>query len=99
MIKWIEKPQGNCPIFATGLFLGYFFYFKARGRYAFIEFSKDESDWIENKTEADYILQEFEKEVAHALKLWSCRLLIWKGCWKFLTKQTLNRLCSYNGNT
>jgi len=87
MIKWIEKPQGNCPRFATGLFLGHFFYFKARGYYASIEFSKTESDWADNKTEADYILQEFDQQIAHALKLSRCRLLIWKGCWKFLTNQ------------
>ena len=39
MIKWKHKPSGNCPVQAEGWFLGYYFYFRARGNEAIIEFS------------------------------------------------------------
>jgi hypothetical protein len=44
MIKWKYKPAGNCPVQAEGWFLGHYFYFRARGEWAIIEFAKTQED-------------------------------------------------------
>jgi len=75
MIKWKYKPAGNCPVQAEGWFLKQPFYFRARGEYATIEF--------ENHF---YVLAETEEYAAGWLPKWYCRLLIWKGCIKFILK-------------
>ena len=75
MIKWKYKPAGNCPVQAEGWFLGYYFYFRARGEYATIEF--------ENHF---YVLTKTEPYMAGWLPKWICKLLIYKGCIKFILK-------------
>jgi len=75
MIKWKYKPSGNCPVQAEGWFLGHYFYFRARGEYATIEF--------ENHF---YVLTKTEPYMAGWLPKWICKLLIYKGCIKFILK-------------
>jgi len=83
MIKWIYKPSGNCPIQAEGYFKGYYFYFRARGEHATIELSE-----VENGPKvAYYILAKTQPYMAGWLPKWICRLLIWKGCFKFYFKK------------
>ena len=45
MIKWKYKPSGWCPVQSEGHFLGYYFYFRARGEHATIDFAKTENNW------------------------------------------------------
>jgi len=75
MIKWKYKPAGNCPVQAAGWFLKHYFYFRARGEYATIEF--------ENHF---YVLTKTEPYMAGWLPKWKCKLLIYKGCIKFILK-------------
>jgi hypothetical protein len=75
MIKWKYKPSGNCPVQAEGWFLKQPFYFRARGELATIEFGN-----------YFYVLAETEEYAAGWLPKWYCRLLIWKGCLKFILK-------------
>jgi hypothetical protein len=86
MIKWKYKPAGNCPVQAEGWFLGYYFYFRARGEYATIEFAKTEEDQGADVLSAFYVLTKTEEHMAGWLPKWICRLLIYKGCIKFLFK-------------
>ena len=88
MIKWKYKPSGNCPVQAEGYFLGYYFYFRARGEYATIEFSKEEG----RPEVAYYILTETDEYMAGWLPKWKCRLLIWKGCLKFIIRKQIQKL-------
>jgi len=88
MIKWTRKPHGNCPVQAEGYFMGYYFYFRARWKEAVIEFSETETDWEYNRYIACYTLFSTKDEYAAGwLPTWVCRLLIWKGCLKFLFKR------------
>jgi hypothetical protein len=82
MIKWKYKPSGNCPVQAEGYFSGYYFYFRARGEHATIEFSKEQ----DSPEVAYYILARTQPYMAGWIPKWICRLLIWKGCIKFLFK-------------
>jgi len=84
MIKWKYKPVGNCPVQAEGWFLGHYFYFRARGEHATIEFSKSEEA---NVLSAFYVLIKTEEYMAGWLPKWRCKLLIYKGCLKFLFKK------------
>ena len=86
MIKWKYKPAGNCPVQAEGWFLGHYFYFRARGEYATIEFSKSEDYHNRNKIYKRYILTKTEEYMAGWLPKWKCKLLIYKGCIKFILK-------------
>lgn len=88
MIKWIYRPSGNCPVQAEGYFLGYYFYFRARGEYATIEFNT-----VEGGPEvAYYILTQTDEYMAGWLPKWICRLLIWKGCFKFMIRKRIQKL-------
>ena len=87
MIKWKRKPSGNCPVQAEGWFLGYYFYFRARYEQATIEFSLTEAGWENDLIHGRYELIETEPFAAGYLHTWLCRLLIWKGCIKFLFKK------------
>jgi len=92
MIKWKYKPAGNCPVQAEGWFLGHYFYFRARGECATIEFAKTEEDQEANILSAFYVLSEIEEEyMAGWLPKWKCRLLIYKGCIKFILKHKSNK--------
>ena len=82
MIKWKYKPAGNCPVQAEGWFLGHYFYFRARGEHATIEFSKEEY----GLEVVYYILTETDEYMAGWLPKWKCKLLIYKGCLKFILK-------------
>lgn len=85
MIKWKYKPSGNCPVQAEGYFLGHYFYFRARYNTAVIEFAKTETDWEYSRLISRYILLDMEEDYAAGwLPKWICRLLIWKGCLKFI---------------
>ena len=87
MIKWKYKLSGNCPVQAEGWFLGYYFYFRARWSEAIIEFSKTEAGWENDLIHARYVLATTELYAEGWLPNWRCRLLIWKGCLKFLFKK------------
>jgi hypothetical protein len=84
MIKWKYKPVGNCPVQAEGWFLGHYFYFRARGEHATIEFSESEEA---NVLSAFYVLIKTEEYMAGWLPKWKCKLLIYKGCLKFIFKK------------
>lgn len=87
MIKWKYKPTGNCPVQAEGWFLGHYFYFRARGNKATIEFSKTEEAWENNSTHTRYRLYRTKKaHNAGWLPKRMCRVLIWQGCLRFLLK-------------
>ena len=88
MIKWIYKPSGNCPVQAEGYFLGHYFYFRARGEHATIEFSKEEY----GLEVVYYILTKTKPYMAGWLPKWKCRLLIWKGCLKFIIRKQIQKL-------
>ena len=92
MIKWKYKPAGNCPVQAEGWFLGYYFYFRARWSQAVIEFSLTEVGWKNDLIHACYVLTTTEEYAAGWLPHWKCRLLIWKGCLKFLFKRNKHKL-------
>lgn len=87
MIKWKYKPTGQCPVQAEGWFLGYYFYFRARWDSAIIEFSLTEAGWDNDLIHGRYVLLKTDLYVAGYLPAWKCRLLIWKGCIKFLFKK------------
>jgi hypothetical protein len=87
MIKWKNKPSGECPVQAEGWFLGYYFYFRARYEEATIEFSLNEDCWENDLINARYILLKTDEYAAGYLDPRLCRLLIWKGCIKFLFKK------------
>lgn len=84
-IKWKYKPSGNCPVQAEGWFIGYYFYFRGRNNKAVIEFSKTEEGWKNDSIQARYVLRITQGEYgAGWIPKRICRLLIWKGCAKFL---------------
>jgi hypothetical protein len=87
MIKWKYKPAGNCPVQSEGWFLGYYFYFRARWERATIEFSKTEAGWENDLIHARYTLTKTEEYAAGWLPKWKCKLLIYKGCLKFIFKK------------
>ena len=88
MIKWKYKPSGNCPVQADGWFLGYYFYFRARGNKATIEFSLTEAGWDNDLIHGRYVLHRTIKDhYAGWLPKWYYRILVWKGCIKFLFKK------------
>ena len=87
MIKWKHKPSGNCPVQAEGWFLGYYFYFRARGNEAIIEFSLTEASWENDLIHGRYMLHRITKDYyAGWLPKGYCKLLIWMGCIRFLLK-------------
>jgi hypothetical protein len=86
MIKWKYKPAGNCPVQSEGWFLGHYFYFRARGECATIEFAKTQEDQEADILSAFYVLSETEEYMASWLPKWKCKLLIYKGCIKFILK-------------
>ena len=88
IIKWKYRPSGECPVESEGWFLGYYFYFRARYDYASIEFSHSEEFWDNDLIHARYILLRTEGQYsAGYLRHWICKLLIYKGCIKFLVKK------------
>lgn len=93
MIKWKYKPSGNCPVQAEGWFMGYYFYFRARWSKATIEFSKTEAGWENELIHARYVLLDTGDDpyAAGWLPKWACRILIWKGCLRFLFKRNKDK--------
>jgi hypothetical protein len=91
MIKWIYKPNGNCPVQSEGYFLGKYFYFRARWNYVKIEFANSEDDWHKNIYKSFLVHKTGEYEAGH-LKKWFCRLLIYKGCLMYLFDNIKNKL-------
>ena len=92
MIKWKYKPSGSCPVQAEGWFLGYYFYFRSRWEEATIEFSLSEAGWENNLIHGRYVLITTDEYAAGWLPKWKCKLLIWKGCIKFLFKKNKNKI-------
>jgi hypothetical protein len=92
MIKWKYKPAGNCPVQAEGWFLGYYFYFRARGEYATIEFSESEDHHDIDEVYKVYILTKTKEYMAGWLPKWKCSLLIYKGCLKFIIRKRIQKL-------
>ena len=87
MIKWIYKPSGLCPVQAEGYFLGYYFYFRSRWSTATIEFAKSGKEWAKGNSIVRYELYETASFEAGYISPLLSRLLIWKGCLKFLFRK------------
>jgi len=87
IFKWESKPSGNCPVQSNGWFLGYYFYFRARGIYATIEFYKDKGDFYLYEPKQRFFLKETKEYEAGWLGKKLCRFLIYKGCLMFLFKK------------
>ena len=87
MIKWKHKPTGNCPIQAEGWFNGHYFYFRSRHSQSTIEFFKSEEDRVKYDNVTKYVLLTIDSPEAGWLPKWICKLLIWRGCIKFLFKR------------
>ena len=84
IFKWEYKPSGNCPVQAEGWFLNYYFYFRARGTKATIEFYKNR-DSFDTDEPVNYIeLKETEAYQAGWLSEEVCKWLVYKGCFLFL---------------
>jgi len=79
MIKFKYGPSGNVPIQSEGYFLGKYFYFRARGERAYIEFAKDENHWDHNMLICRYTLARTKDHMAGWLPKWYCWYLIFKG--------------------
>jgi hypothetical protein len=92
MIKWIYKPSGNCPVQAEGQFMSHYFYFRARGETASIEFSKSFIDWENNDLVRRYVLHKTEMFKAGWLSKSFCTFLVWKGCFLFAIDKLLRRI-------
>lgn len=88
MIKWKNKPEGNCPVQAEGYFMNHYFYFRARYEEATIEFAKNYSDYLSFKGINYFLLVETPPYKAGWLPKWKCLLLIYKGCFKFFIYKT-----------
>lgn len=81
-IKWIYKPNGNCPVQSEGWFLGWYFYFRARWSRATIEFSESEILW-DSDARKQYVLKNTDYGEAGWLGYRTCIYLIYKGCFLF----------------
>ncbi len=86
--KWEIKPNGNCPVQAYGWFLNHYFYFRARGSRATIEFYNDKGDFYISEPTANFVLKETPEYVSGWLSKRTCKFLIFKGCFKFLISST-----------
>lgn len=84
MFKWKYKPCGICPVQAEGWFLGFYFYFRARGSYVTIDFSKTEERWVEGNNRKSFVLLQLDWPEAGYLSFWKSRLLVYWGCLLFL---------------
>lgn len=80
IFKWEQEPNGCCPVQATGWFLGFFFYFRARHETAEILFYKDKSQFHYGYPIWQKTLEITKPYKAGFLKKWYCKLLIFKGC-------------------
>jgi hypothetical protein len=83
MIKWINKPYGNCPVQAEGYFLNHYFYFRAKWEFVEIEFYKTQEDFWSNEPIKEYLLMNTEEYKAGWLSHRKCYFLILKGLVKF----------------
>jgi hypothetical protein len=86
--KWESKPSGNCPVQSNGWFLNYYFYFRARGEFAKIEFFRDKGDYFTTNPVITFYLKKTNKYEAGWLSKRLCKFLIYKGCLMFLLKAT-----------
>jgi hypothetical protein len=86
IFKWIKKPNGNCPVQAEGMFLGYYFYFRSRYELSKIHFYKNKKDWNQNRYTINcFELKEYKNEYeAGWISKQLSKRLIFKGCLKFL---------------
>lgn len=87
IFKWIYPPSGNCPVQSEGYFMNYYFYFRARGSRATIEFYKNQDDYENFWGEREVyfkVLKETEPFFAGWLSQTECKILILKGCLSFL---------------
>ena len=86
LFKWEHKPSGNCPVQAEGWFLNYYFYFRARGTKATIEFYKDKGDFYIDEPIIGIELKETEEYQAGWLSKEVCTKLVYKGCFYFILR-------------
>lgn len=84
LFKWEYKPSGNCPVQSEGWFLNYYFYFRARGHKATIEFYNDKGDFYIDEPLCYIELRETEGYQAGWLSEKECTKLIYKGCLIFI---------------
>jgi len=92
IFKWESKPSGNCPVQSNGWFLNYYFYFRARGTRATIEFYKNKGDFYLLEPNIEFVLKSTNQYEAGWLNKKLCKFLILKGCLMFLfNKKTANQ--------
>lgn len=85
MIKWKNKPHGIAPVQAEGWFMGKYFYFRSRYRYAVIQFADSEHDWDIVNISKKYVLYTSKDEYgASGITYWFAKLLIYKACLMYL---------------
>jgi hypothetical protein len=84
--KWESKPNGNCPVQSNGWFLNYYFYFRARGEFATIEFYKDKGEFYGDDCVMAFYLKKTKQYEAGWLSKRICKFLIYKGCIMILLK-------------
>lgn len=86
LFQWESKPNGNCPVQSNGWFFNYYFYFRARGTQATIEFYKDKGDYYLYEPNIIFILKSTNQYEAGWLSKRLCKFLILKGCTMFIFK-------------
>jgi hypothetical protein len=91
LFKWESKPNGNCPVQSNGWFLNCYFYFRARGTRATIEFYKDKGDFYLVEPNMEFVLKSTNKYEAGWLSKKECKFLVFKGCFIFLFKHKRNQ--------
>jgi hypothetical protein len=85
MIKWKRKPSGIAPVQAEGWFMGKYFYFRSRYRYAVIQFADSQHDWDIVNISKKYVLYTSKDEYgASSISYWFAKLLIYKACVMYL---------------
>lgn len=92
----LTGPWGNCPVQATGKFLGKYFYFRARWDKATIEFAENEEMWEKDIILKRYILLKTEPFKAGWLSKIKCFLLIIKGCYWYLINKDENNTTKHS---
>ena len=90
LFKWEIKPNGNCPVQSSGWFMGYYFYFRARGSFAAIEFYKNKEEFYTSDALKSLNLKKTDDYKAGWLSKRFCKLLIYKGCLIFLLSYKSN---------
>jgi hypothetical protein len=92
IFKWIKKPNGNCPVQADGIFLGYYFYFRSRYELSTIYFYMNKKNWEKLNEIIYFEIKDYKNEYeAGWISKKLARWLIYKGCLKFLIWRILTK--------